>query len=247
MDAVGLMQVSARFDIAAMLLYYITHRFQFPGEGPAQQATLLARIAEAARRGVDYIQLREKDLSVSELESLAKRAVAGVRRNSSTTKVLVNSRVDVALAAGADGVHLRSQGDLAPSDARVIFGKRGIPNPVIACSCHTLEEIALAESHGADFAVFSPLFQKEGAQGAGLEELRKACKRGIAASSCMPILALGGATVANASACIEAGAAGVAGIRLFQSGDVGKTISTLRMLSAIPGAPSPRRHPYQAG
>src|SRR5213082_1469713 len=127
-----------------MRLYYITDRTQFPGDKSARQSALLARIAEAARWGVDYIQLREKDLTPRELESLARQAVAAVRKNSSSTKLLINSRVDIAIAAGADGVHLRSQGDIAASDARVVFAKCGIDKAVVACSCHTIEEVALA-------------------------------------------------------------------------------------------------------
>jgi thiamine-phosphate pyrophosphorylase len=208
---------------------------------------LLSRIGEAARWGVDYVQLREKDLPASRLESLARNALAEVRKNSSTTKLLINSRTDVAGAVGADGIHLRSRGDLAPSDARVIFAKCGNHAPVIAQSCHTLEEVALAESHGADFAVFAPVFEKDGAGGAGLDALRQITRREIAASSRMPLLALGGVTLENAAGCIEAGAAGVAGIRLFQSGDIAKTITTLRKLGTAPLAPSNRRHPYQSG
>lgn len=230
-----------------MLLYYITDRTQFPGEESARQSALLARIGEAARWGVDYIQLREKDLSARELEALARRAVAEVRKNSSSTKLLINSRVDVAVAAGADGVHLRSRGDLAPSDARVIFSKCGKHDPVIASSCHTLEEVALAESHGADLVVFAPVFGKDGGGGVGIHTLRSITQREVAASSRMPVLALGGMTAENAAACVEAGAGGVAGIRLFQSGDIGKTVSALRKFGTSSHAPLNRRHPYQGG
>jgi thiamine-phosphate pyrophosphorylase len=229
-----------------MVLYYITDRTQFPGDEFERQSALLSRIGECARWGVDFIQLREKDLSARELESLAKRTVAEVRKNSSTTKLLINSRIDVAIVAGADGVNLRSRGDLAPSDARVVFAKCGIHKPIIACSCHTLEEVALAESHGADFAVFAPTFEKAGSSGMGVGILREICQREIAASSRMPVLALGGVTPENAAACIEAGTAGIAGIRLFQSGDIGRTISALRKLDASPAAQPHRRHPYQA-
>ena len=229
-----------------MLFYYITDRTQFPGDEPDRQTALLARIGEAARWGVDYIQLREKDLTARHLESLARRAVTEVRKNSSTARLLINSRSDVAIAVGADGVHLRSHGDLAPSDARVIFADCGKHDPVIASSCHTLKEVALAESHGADFAVFAPVFEKDGRKGAGLEELRRVCKREIAASSRMPVLALGGVTIENTAACLDAGAAGIAGIRLFQSGDIGKTVRTLRKLGTSPAATLNRRHPYQS-
>src|SRR4051812_4121917 len=109
--------------MVAMLLYYITDRTQFPGDEPTRQAALLAHIAEAARWGLDYIQLREQDLSTRELEVLAKSALAAARKNSSTAKLLINSRIDVAIAIGADGVHLRSEGEVTASDARVIFSK----------------------------------------------------------------------------------------------------------------------------
>jgi thiamine-phosphate pyrophosphorylase len=194
---------------------------------------------------VDYIQLREKDLSARELESLAVRAAAEVRKSSSTTKLLVNSRVDVAIAAGADGIHLRSRSDLAPSDARVIFAKCGMNRATIAASCHSLNEVALAESHGADFAVFAPVFEKNGQCGVGVEVLRRIAQREVAASSRMPVLALGGVTPENAAACLEAGAAGIAGIRLFQSGDISKTVTALRKFGGSPTAPVSRRHPYQ--
>ncbi len=228
-----------------LLLYYISDRSQFPGDEPVRQAALITRIGECARWGVDYIQLREKDLSARDLESLATRAVAEVRKNSSTTKLLINSRIDVAIAVRADGVHLRSRGDVAASDARVIFAKCGVDKATTAASCHSLEEVALAESHGADFAVFAPVFEKNGASGVGIEALRRIAQREIAASSRMPVLAMGGVTLENAGACVEAGAAGIAGIRLFQSGDISKTVTALRKLGSSPTAPVSRRHPYQ--
>ena len=233
-------------EVRSLLLYYISDRTQFPGDEAARQSALLARIGECARWGVDYIHLREKDLSARELESLAACAIAEVRKNSSTTKLLINSRIDVALATGVDGVHLRSHGDITASDARVIFSKCGVHKPIIACSCHTLEEVALAESHGADFAAFAPVFEKDGTAGVGIDALRRTAQREIAASSRMPVLALGGITVENAAACIQAGAAGIAGIRLFQSGDVGRTITALRKLGSTPPANLRRRHPYQS-
>src|ERR1700675_4903731 len=90
------------------LLYYITDRSQFRGDEHARRHALLAKVAEAARAGVDYIQLREKDLSTRELETLAREVVELVRENSPSTRLLINSRTDVALAVGADGVHLRA-------------------------------------------------------------------------------------------------------------------------------------------
>lgn len=220
-----------------MLLYYITDRSQFPGTEAEKRARVLEKIAEAARAGVDFIQLREKDLTARELEALARAAVAraGESRNSkAATRLLINSRIDVALAAGADSVHLPSN-DLSASEARAIFAQAGVARPAIAASCHTVDEVRMAEAHGADFVVFAPVFEKGGLPGVGLERLREACAvpmrpRNLegAGSSGLPVLALGGINLENAGACVDAGAAGIAAIRLFQENDVAKVAAALR-------------------
>lgn len=219
-----------------MVFYYITDRRQFHGAPQQQQARLLAKIAEAVRAGVDLIQLREKDLPARDLEALARQAVRLLRANGKpSTRLLINSRVDVAIAAGADGVHLRAD-DIAASEARVIFGKAGVHAPIIGVSCHALAEVRLAESHGADFAVFGPVFEKSGAAGQGLAALHAVCggvpARGIEAAlpaGTMPVLALGGVTLENAAACVEAGAAGIAAIRLFQENDIAQVIEKIKI------------------
>lgn len=203
-----------------MLLYYITDRRQFPGTDAEQRKALLAKITEAAAAGVDLIQLRERDLSGRALERLAADAVAAVRSQRSGTRLLINSRIDVALATGADGVHLRSE-DVSAADARAMA--RGRSDFIVGVSCHTVDEVRLAWSQGADFAVFAPVFEKEGRPGGGLRALREACKA-------VPnfVVALGGITAGNAAACREAGANGVAGIRLFQNGSSSTLVSKLR-------------------
>lgn len=205
-----------------MLLYYITDRKQFPGPEPRRRELLLARIAEAARAGVDYIQLREKDLPARELESLAREAVRLVRETGNVkreTRLLINSRSDVALATSADGVHLPSD-DIPASDARTVWSPR---NVIIAVSCHTAEEVRLAEAQGADFAVFGPVFEKVGTSlSVGLDALHHACL------GHMPVLAIGGVTLENARACVEAGAAGIAAIRLFQQKGIMEAVKELR-------------------
>jgi len=103
-----------------LLLYYITDRKQFSGDEAEQREQLLAKIVEAAHAGVDYIQLREKDLPSRELEQLAGMALDVVRKYGSKSRLLINSRVDVALAVGADGVHLRSK-DISPADVQRIW------------------------------------------------------------------------------------------------------------------------------
>jgi len=211
-----------RLDLP-LLLYSITDRNAQGGAEP-----LLARIAAAARAGVDLIQLREKDLATRELEQVAQQArvaVAGTR-----AKLLINSRVDVAIACGLDGVHLTSGPDELPaSEARVMFAKAGRTAPVIGVSCHTVAEVLVAESHGADFVVFGPVFSKGENAGTGLESLRAACSA-LPNGSTMKVLALGGVEIGNARDCVRAGAAGVAGIRLFQQGDVAETVARLRAL-----------------
>ena len=232
-----------------MLLYYITDRRQFPGSAAEQRVALLRKVSEAARCGVDYIQLREKDLRARELLELAKDAAAAIRsvapkqpktgiqkletgKQKLETLLLINSRLDVALACGADGVHLRSD-DISAADARAVWMKAaaarglglGTRDCVIAVSCHTAGDVRRAQADGADFVVFAPVFEKGGERGVGLEALRSSC-RGFPET--LPVFALGGVTLDNARACLEAGASGIAGIRLFQDNDVAEFAARLR-------------------
>ena len=214
----------------SLLLYYITDRSAFPGEESARRVRLLEKITEAARAQIDFIQLREKDLGTRELESLAREAV-GILRQLRTenpelrTKLLINSRTDVALATGADGVHLRSD-DISARQVGEIwtkapYGESLNQKPVIGVSCHTWQETKPAEENKADFAVFAPVFEKKAASPAGLEKLRKACVASI------PVLALGGVTLDNTEACLDAGAAGIAAIRLFQENNISEIVHKL--------------------
>ena len=174
-----------------MLRYYITDRLAAGGIEP------LLRCIQAA--SADYIQIREKDLSAKALLDLTRRAVAITK-----IPILVNSRTDVALAAGAQGVHLPG-GSIAPSALRPMAR-------LIAVSCHTSDEVRAAEEEGADFVVFGPIFATPGkGSPIGLDALARA-----AACVRIPVLALGGVTTANAHLCVLSGAAGIAGIRLFQ-------------------------------
>lgn len=204
-----------------MLLYYITDRMQFPGDERSRRRALLDKIAEASSAGVDFIQLRENDLSARELEALAREAILAVRENSSRTRLLINSRTDVAVACGADGVHLRSE-DVLPGEVRAAWRNGLSAAAFIGVSCHSPAEVARAAAEGADLAVFAPVFEKRGSASAGLSGLREACEQPL------KVLALGGVTLQNGRACVEAGAAGVAGIRLFQGNDVAQVVSTLR-------------------
>lgn len=211
-------------------LYYITDRKQFPGSQDQQEERLLEKIRECSTANIDVIQLREKDLNTRELELLAGKAMQALAAGC-TTKLLVNTRIDIALAAGAHGVHLPAN-LLSASEARAIFARARLGRPVIAVSTHSSAEVALAEAHGADFAVFGPVFEKSGtANPAGLQRLAEVTARSQASSPPMPVLALGGVTLDNAVLCIGAGATGIAGIRLFQEGKTIETIQNLRKLA----------------
>ena len=219
-----------------MLLYYITDRQQFAGGDNERRATLLRRIAQAASVGADYVQLREKDLSARELERLAREAVRAVQENSQVTRLLINSRTDVAIACGADGVHLPS-GELPASEVRALWMKCCHREPLIGVSAHSVADVRSAQSHGADFALLGPIFEKAGtsAKPVGLVTLQSCCsdlprpeRVEAPLSSYFGVLALGGVNLANAALCIRAGAAGVAGIRLFQTGDIAETVGRLR-------------------
>jgi|SRR5271157_522927 len=230
-------------------LYYITDRTAFPGDELARRRRLLEKIGEAARAGVDYIQLREKDLATRDLESLAREAVRAIREARKlapalwplTPALLINSRTDVALAVQADGVHLRSD-DISPQEVGAIWKKCGAGTPfdrlragsarqlsplapLIAVSCHSPAEVAQAAANGATFAVFAPVFEKKDSPATrptGLAMLEQACQTNI------PVLALGGISLSNAQSCLAAGAAGIAAIRLFQENEIAAVARRLR-------------------
>jgi thiamine-phosphate pyrophosphorylase len=226
------------------ILYYITDRKAFSGDESARRRNLLAKIAEAASAGTDYIQLREKDLPTRDLESLAREASGiisqlRIKNPELRTALLINSRTDVALSTAADGVHLPGN-DIYPSEVRQIWKSAascgaGAPareispsSPQISISCHSPEEVAQAASNQATLALFAPVFEKlerkapPGSVPAGLDALRQAVRAKI------PVLALGGITLQNAASCLQVGAAGIAAIRLFQENNIAAIVRTLR-------------------
>lgn len=168
----------------------------------------LIGVERALREGVDFVQIREKDFSARDLLRLTRAVLA--MPNPHAAKIIVNSRMDVALAAGAAGLHLPA-GSIPPNEWRRIAP----PGFVIGVSCHSLEEVRAAERNGADYVLFGPVF-------APISKSSDLAPRGLDGLSAaaravnIPVLALGGVTEGNAEACAGAGAAGVAGISLFQ-------------------------------
>ena len=186
-----------------MIRYYITDRRLAGGT-----EALIKAISRNLMDGVDLVQIREKDMPARELSNLVERVLT--LPNPHGSRILVNSRVDVAMACGAGGVHL-------PADFPSVDRVRRIAPPdfLIGVSCHTEDELLEAEQGGADFAVLSPVFlspsKAEPQPPLGLERLTK-----WAAKVRIPVLALGGVSVRSAPLCLRAGAAGVAGISMFQ-------------------------------
>jgi thiamine-phosphate pyrophosphorylase len=208
---------------APLVRYAITDRTQFPQNGLERgasfdyEATLNRQAAQLAGDGVDYLQLREKDLDAGALASLARSLLRTL--HGSSTKLLVNARADVAVAVRAHGVHLTSSPDeLTPRQVQALYGQAGLPAPVVTVSCHSLEDVAHYRLEPVTAMLFGPVFEKvvsgrkTATEAAGLALLQEACV--VAAP--VPVLALGGITAERVSVCLQAGARGVAGIRLFR-------------------------------
>lgn len=208
-----------------LILCYVTDRRSLrvsspsssPAAAPGESAeylenSLVEAIRTAAAAGVDWIQIREKDLEARSLAGIVRRAMDATLGTGA--RILVNDRLDVALAAGAAGVHLGE----TSLPAETIAGWRssaGRAEFQIGVSCHSIEAAREAERGGADYILFGPVFPtpSKAAFGPpqGLVRLREVC-----AAVRIPVLAIGGVTLENADSCVEAGAAGVAAIRLFQ-------------------------------
>ncbi len=190
-----------------MLQYAITDRHLLDGDETEQQQALLQQAARLARAGVEYLQLREKDLGEAAQMQLALAMMAAIHDVGGTTKLLLNGTAALAQWAGADGVHLSST-----TFAQNLQSHHGL---MVSASCHTMNDVRRA-CEFADLILFAPVFEKrvEGqvvVEGVGLDALREACS--IAGE--LPVFALGGVNAGNAQACIDAGAAGIAGIRMF--------------------------------
>ncbi len=181
--------------------------------GPGSSADdLLTAIRKAVACGVDWVQIREKDLPARELFRIAREAnsIAGP-----AARIVVNDRLDVALAAGAGGVHLGSESAPVSEVVRWCRAGHAPEGFLVGASCHQIEGAVGAEKDGADYVFFGPVFATPSklryGPPQGIEPLAEVCRRVR-----IPVLAIGGVTAANAAECLRAGAAGIAAIRLFQ-------------------------------
>ncbi len=187
-----------------MLLYLITDRRGL-GRDPVAFDLLVAMVADAVACGIDFVQIRERDLSARDQLRLVERVLEAAEGRQ-RTKVLVNDRFDVAIAAAADGVHL------AAHSLPVSTVRRVAPALVIGASTHSLDDVRA--SHGADLVVFGPVFDTPSKRGLGRPVGVDALAAATRASSA-PVLALGGIDLEGAR-LVAPRSAGIAGIRLFQ-------------------------------
>jgi thiamine-phosphate pyrophosphorylase len=211
------------------ILCYVTDRNSLASAAEDQPAALLEKIRSAIDAGVDWIQIREKDLPPDQLLSLARQAVSAVRGRK--TRIIVNRDLDLALAAKAAGVHLSRTSQPIREVIRSCRENRTPQDFLVGVSCHTLEDVREAADAGASYVIFGPIFDTPSKRAygppAGVAQLTAVC-----AAVNISVLAIGGVGLQNAGECLHAGAAGIAAIRMFQDAqnleELKTTIRSLR-------------------
>lgn len=183
-------------------------------------SSTVEKIRLAAAAEADWVQVREKDLSAKELLALVTQAVS---IGESRVKVIVNDRLDAALAAGAAGVHLGRESVAVSEVVQWCRAGNAPAELLIGASCHSLDEARQAEAAGANYAFFGPVFDtpSKRAFGAprGIAQLREVCRE-----IRIPVIAIGGLDQGNAMECLRGGASGIAAIRLFQENTDAETL-----------------------
>jgi thiamine-phosphate pyrophosphorylase len=218
-----------------ILCYVTDRRSLFASSGVATETALIEKIAAIAAAGVDWVQIREKDLPGRQLATLTGEAIARTRavRSNHAARVVVNDRLDVAIAKGAAGAHLGESGLPVAEVARWVSSKVFVGTKrdfLIGASCHSQESAIAAVRDGANYIFFGPVFatpsKAQFGEPQGLKKLAAVC-----GEVSIPVIAIGGITVENAGECASAGAAGIAAIRLFQDAtDPAAIVSTLKKL-----------------
>jgi thiamine-phosphate pyrophosphorylase len=219
----------------APILCYVTDRKGLGSVDDGHGETLLKRIAAAAEAGIDWIQIREKDPLAKELSFLTRNAVAQTKqiaeRSGRASRILVNDRLDVAKAEHAGGVHLGENSLPVRAVCNWLAG-HGMDAEggkfLVGVSCHSVQAATDAERAGADYIFFGPVFATPSkvAFGSpqGVRRLAEVCS-----AVSIPVLAIGGITLENASDCLAVGAGGIAAIRLFQDAqDLASLVGQLR-------------------
>ena len=212
------------------ILCYVTDRLSLrPSSAKQGVQSLVEKIEETVSAGVDWVQLREKDLTAAGWTLLARSALDGGARTAKS-RILLNDRLDVAVSVRAGGLHLSENG--FPLSKVREFVKSSVTDAgfLIGVSCHSMEAAQIAARDGADYIHFGPIFETPSKAGfgqpQGLERLEKVCQ-----AIPIPVIAIGGITLSNADSCRKAGARGIAAIRLFQDAqDIEKLVGHLRNL-----------------
>lgn len=212
------------------ILCYVTDRQSLHiAAGQSRESALTRHVESALAAGADWIQIREKDLPARNLMELTRAAIRACSKASaqSEARILVNDRCDVAWAAGAGGVHLGEKS----LPVRIVVDARRSRGPadfVVGTSCHSVDGAIRAAKDRADYVYFGPVFAtpSKAPFGAphGVAKLVEVCR-----AVPIPVIAIGGVTLENARACRDAGAAGIAAIRLFQeSRNCAEIVASLR-------------------
>jgi thiamine-phosphate pyrophosphorylase len=216
----------------APILCYVTDRKGLAFADNDQNEALLNRISMVAGAGIDWIQIREKDFSGKQFSSFARAAVAQTKQinegNGTQTRIIVNDRLDVALSEHTGGVHLGEQSLAVYDVCKWLAAKPDLAERdkfLVGVSCHSVQAAARAARDGADYIFFGPVFAtpSKASFGApqGVQRLAEVCS-----AVSIPVLAIGGITLDNASDCFAAGVAGIAAIRLFQDAENLATLVT---------------------
>jgi thiamine-phosphate pyrophosphorylase len=193
-----------------------------PGAAPQDSLSALLAAISAAAAGIHWIQLREKDLSAKHCSWLLRAALTACAPGQTSPRIFMNDRLDVAVVEHAAGVHLGENSLPVPEARRLLKNLSGAPASrhslaefSLGVSCHSLASAKAAAAAGADYLFFGPVFPtpSKAAYGPaqGLTRLAEVCR-----AVSIPVLAIGGITLENASYCLHSGASGIAAIRLFQ-------------------------------